>query len=104
MPKLLQARKLAMDKGRAQGCNESYVKKLSDYIILSLVEALHKVRRQALILKILAFHYLCSQQLNKFCRIYRCFLRVAKKSQSMKLFFLLLGQKMALVVEIFEHL
>ena len=65
MSKLLQAGKLAMDKGQAQGCNESYVKKLSNYIILSLVEALHKVRIQALILKFLTFHYLCSQQLKE---------------------------------------
>ena len=70
MPELLRAGKLAMDKGQAHGCNESYVKKLSNYIILSLVEALHKVRRQALILKILTFNYLCSQQLNELCRIY----------------------------------
>ena len=42
MPELLRAGKLAMDKGQAQGCNLSYVKQLSDYIISSLVEALHK--------------------------------------------------------------
>ena len=40
-----------MDKGQAHACNEAYVKKLLKYIILSLVEALHKARRQALILK-----------------------------------------------------
>ena len=57
--------KLAIDTGQAQGCNDSYVKKLGDYIILSLVEALHKVRIQALILKNLTFHYLCSQQLKE---------------------------------------
>ena len=62
-----------MDKGQAQVCNESSVKQISNYIILSLVEALHKVIRQDLILKILTFHYLCSKQLNEFCRIYRCF-------------------------------
>ena len=65
MPELLRDGKLTMDKGKAHGCNESYVKQLSDYIILSLVEALHKVRRQALILKILTFHYLCSQELKE---------------------------------------
>ena len=54
-----------MDKGQAQGCNESYVKQISNYIIESLVEALHKVRRKTLILKILTFHYLCSQQLKE---------------------------------------
>ena len=62
MPKLLQAGKLAMNKGQEQGCNKSYAKQLSAYNILSLVEALHKVRRQPLILKMLTFHYLCSQQ------------------------------------------
>ena len=65
MPELLRDGKLAMDKGQAQGYNESYAKQLSYYIILSLVEALHKVRRQALILKWLTFHYLCSQQLKE---------------------------------------
>jgi len=65
MLELLRAGKLSMDKGQAHGCNESYVNKFSDYIILSLVKALHKVRRQALILKILTFHYLCSQQLKQ---------------------------------------
>ena len=55
MSELLRARKLAMDKGQAQGCNDSYVKKLPKYIILSLVEALQKLRRQDLILKILTF-------------------------------------------------
>ena len=55
-----------MDKGQAQGCNESYVKQLLDYIILSPIEALYKVRRQALILKLLTFHYLCSQQLKEY--------------------------------------
>ena len=65
MPELLWDGKLAMDKGLEKGCNMSYVKKLSEYIILSLVEALHNVRRQALILKVLTFHYLCSQQLKE---------------------------------------
>ena len=65
MLELLQVGKLAMDKGQAHGCNDSYVKKLSDYIILSLIEALHKLRRQAIILKTLTFHYLCSQQLKQ---------------------------------------
>ncbi|KAG2675225.1 hypothetical protein I3760_13G174400 [Carya illinoinensis] len=32
----------AVEKGQAQGRNESYVKQLSDYIIPALVEALHK--------------------------------------------------------------
>ena len=54
-----------MDKGQEHGCNESYFKQLLDYIILSLLEALHKVRRQALILKNLTFHYLCSQRLKE---------------------------------------
>jgi len=40
--KLLRAGKLAMDKGQAQGCNESYVNQLSDYIISSLSEGLYK--------------------------------------------------------------
>ncbi|KAL6995937.1 hypothetical protein U1Q18_006072 [Sarracenia purpurea var. burkii] len=35
--------KLAVDKGLAQGRNESYIKQLSDYIVPALVEALHKV-------------------------------------------------------------
>ena len=61
MLELVWAGKFAMGKGNADGCNESYVKQLSDYIILSLVEALHKVIRQALVLKIITFHYLCSQ-------------------------------------------
>ena len=65
MPELLQAGKLAMDKGQENGCNESYVKNLSGYIILSIDEALHKVRIQSLILKFLTFHYLCSQQVKE---------------------------------------
>ncbi|KAL9349089.1 hypothetical protein Peur_056344 [Populus x canadensis] len=42
MPELLRSAKLAIEKGLAQGRNESYVKQLSDYIIPALVEALHK--------------------------------------------------------------
>ena len=65
MLKLLQAGKLAMDKGKAQGCNYSYVNKISDYIMLSLVEALHKVRRESLILQFSTFNYLCSRKLKE---------------------------------------
>lgn len=43
MPELLRSAKLAVEKGLAQGRNESYIKQLSDYIIPALVEALHKV-------------------------------------------------------------
>nr|DAD30144.1 TPA_asm: hypothetical protein HUJ06_031612 [Nelumbo nucifera] len=42
MPELLRSAKLAIEKGQAQGRNESYIKQLSDYIIPALVEALHK--------------------------------------------------------------
>ncbi|ONM24663.1 ARM repeat superfamily protein [Zea mays] len=42
MPEILRSAKLAVEKGQAQGRDESYVKQLSDYIILALVEALHK--------------------------------------------------------------
>ncbi|KAG6679556.1 hypothetical protein I3842_14G138000 [Carya illinoinensis] len=42
MPELLHSAKLALEKGQAQGRNESYLKQLSDYIIPALVEALHK--------------------------------------------------------------
>jgi hypothetical protein len=42
MPELLRSAKLAVEKGLAQGRDESYVKQLSDYIIPALVEALHK--------------------------------------------------------------
>nr|XP_009757753.1 PREDICTED: importin-5-like [Nicotiana sylvestris] len=42
MPELLRSAKLAVEKGIAQGRNESYVKQLSDYIIPALIEALHK--------------------------------------------------------------
>ena len=44
MPDLLRSAKMAVEKGLAQGRNESYVKQLSDYIIPALVEALHKVQ------------------------------------------------------------
>lgn len=43
MPDLLRSAKLAVEKGIAQGRNETYVKQLSDYIVPALVEALHKV-------------------------------------------------------------
>lgn len=43
MPELLQAAKLAIEKGVAAGRDESYVKQLSNYIIPALIEALHKV-------------------------------------------------------------
>lgn len=43
MPELLRSAKLAVEKGIAQGRNETYVKQLSDYITPALVEALHKV-------------------------------------------------------------
>ncbi|KAD4384200.1 hypothetical protein E3N88_24368 [Mikania micrantha] len=42
MPELLRSAKLAIEKGFAQGRNESYIKQLSDYIVPALVEALHK--------------------------------------------------------------
>ncbi|KAH9326987.1 hypothetical protein KI387_007165 [Taxus chinensis] len=42
MPELLQSAKLAVEKGQAQGRDQTYVKQLSDYIIPALVEALHK--------------------------------------------------------------
>ncbi|KAJ7972033.1 importin-5-like [Quillaja saponaria] len=43
MPELLHSAKLAFKKGQSQGCNESLIKQLSDYIIPVLVEALHKI-------------------------------------------------------------
>ncbi|RWW57492.1 hypothetical protein BHE74_00035710 [Ensete ventricosum] len=43
MPDLLRSAKLAVEKGVAQGRDESYVKQLSDYIIPALLEALLKV-------------------------------------------------------------
>ncbi|PPR99748.1 hypothetical protein GOBAR_AA20918 [Gossypium barbadense] len=42
MLELLRSAKLAVEKGMAQGRNETYVKRLSDYIIPALVEALHE--------------------------------------------------------------
>ncbi|CAA2970342.1 importin-5-like [Olea europaea subsp. europaea] len=42
MPELLRSAKLAVEKGMAQGRNDTYVKQLSDYVIPALVEALHK--------------------------------------------------------------
>ncbi|XP_047940572.1 importin-5-like [Salvia hispanica] len=42
MPELLRSAKLAVEKGIAQGRNETYVKQLSDFIVPALVEALHK--------------------------------------------------------------
>ncbi|KAM7523124.1 hypothetical protein LguiA_013026 [Lonicera macranthoides] len=42
MPELLRSAKLAIEKGLAQGRNDSYIKQLSDYIVPALVEALHK--------------------------------------------------------------
>ncbi|XP_068337995.1 uncharacterized protein [Pyrus communis] len=42
MPELLLSAKLAIEKGQAQGRNETYIKQLSDYIVPALVEALHK--------------------------------------------------------------
>lgn len=43
MPELLRSAKLAIEKGIAQGRNETYLKQLSDFIVPALVEALHKV-------------------------------------------------------------
>ncbi|RYR53963.1 hypothetical protein S245_020863 [Arachis hypogaea] len=42
MPELLSSAKSAVEKGQAQGRDETYIKQLSDYIIPNLVEALHK--------------------------------------------------------------
>ncbi|KAI3412406.1 TOG domain-containing protein [Psidium guajava] len=42
MPELLRSAKLAVERGLAQGHNETYVKQLSDYIIPALVEAIPK--------------------------------------------------------------
>lgn len=39
----MRSAKLAVEKGLAQGRNETYIKQLSDYIVPALVEALHKV-------------------------------------------------------------
>lgn len=43
MPELLRSAKLAVEKGQSQGHDETYIKRLSDYIIPVLLEALHKV-------------------------------------------------------------
>ena len=43
MPGLLPSSKLAVEKGLAQGRDGTCLKKLSDYIVPALVEALHKV-------------------------------------------------------------
>jgi len=43
MPELLRSAKLAIEKGQSQGRDLSYLKFLTDSIIPSLVEALHKV-------------------------------------------------------------
>ncbi|GLJ16157.1 hypothetical protein SUGI_0269600 [Cryptomeria japonica] len=61
MPELLQAGKLAVDKGQAQGRDESYVKQLSDYIILSLVEALNKEPETEIIVNMLCSLNECIQ-------------------------------------------
>lgn len=53
MPELLHSAKLAVEKGQSNGCNESYIKQLSDYIIPALVEALHKV---ALLFELFVFY------------------------------------------------
>ncbi|KAM5584465.1 hypothetical protein ABKV19_004040 [Rosa sericea] len=42
MLKLLLTAKLAVDRGQAEGCNETYLKQLSGYIIRALMEALRK--------------------------------------------------------------
>lgn len=42
MPELLRSAKLGVEKGLAQGHNETYVKQLTDYIIPALVEAIPK--------------------------------------------------------------
>ncbi|KAH7435426.1 hypothetical protein KP509_06G064500 [Ceratopteris richardii] len=42
MPELLKSAKLAIEKGQAQGRDQSYLKQLADYIVPALVEALHK--------------------------------------------------------------
>ncbi|XP_055819056.1 uncharacterized protein LOC129887853 isoform X2 [Solanum dulcamara] len=42
LPKMLRSAKVAVEKGIAQGRNETYVKQLSDYIMPALLEALHK--------------------------------------------------------------
>ncbi|XP_047975909.1 importin-5-like isoform X2 [Salvia hispanica] len=42
VPERLRSAKLAVEKGIAQGRNETYVKQLSDFIVPALVEASHK--------------------------------------------------------------
>ncbi|KAM0923386.1 hypothetical protein ACQ4PT_005570 [Festuca glaucescens] len=42
MPELLRSAKLAVEKGQAQGRDNSYLKQLSDYIVPALVEAINK--------------------------------------------------------------
>ncbi|KAH7372426.1 hypothetical protein KP509_17G003600 [Ceratopteris richardii] len=42
MPELLRSAKLAIEKGQAQGRDQSYLKQLADYIVPALVDALHK--------------------------------------------------------------
>lgn len=43
MPELLRSAKLAIEKGIAQGRDETYLKQLFDFILPDFVEALHKV-------------------------------------------------------------
>lgn len=43
MPELLRLAKLVVENGQAQGRDNSYLKRLSDYIVPALVEAIHKV-------------------------------------------------------------
>lgn len=43
MPELLLSAKLAVEKGQAQGRDNSYRKHLSDYIVPALIEAMNKV-------------------------------------------------------------
>uniref|UniRef100_A0ACD5WAS2 Uncharacterized protein n=1 Tax=Avena sativa TaxID=4498 RepID=A0ACD5WAS2_AVESA len=42
MPELLRSAKLAVEKGQAQGRDNSYLKQLSDYIVPALVEVINK--------------------------------------------------------------
>jgi hypothetical protein len=59
MPELLRSAKLAVEKGQAQGRDESYVKQLSDFIIPALVEALHKVVAEPLSLTLVIYFTHC---------------------------------------------
>ena len=61
MPDLLRFSKLAIE---AQGCDGTYLKKLSDYIVPAFVEALHKVM-VVLYINI----YVCFFHLVKICAI-----------------------------------